>query len=152
MRHPLLRILVALLIGIIMPLCCCQAASFVGGHCSGIVEAAQIVDSCCHESEDESSAPPDNDGTERNAPQPAETCPSCPSCQGSVAGNGAKSEATIPSFKSQWDALATFAFAIVWNSLLGEAQAPSVPPGWRSDPPFLRANRDAQRWYCALIV
>ena len=47
MRHPFLRILVALLIGVITPLCCCRAALLVGSACDGKHLVAAEMDSCC---------------------------------------------------------------------------------------------------------
>jgi hypothetical protein len=170
MRHPLLRILVALLIGVVTPLCCCQAAALAGGACAGKHVAAAESDSCCggrvgetrtdegpaeqpcqdqprDDSQDQSQDRPDHD-----QPSPPGKCPSCPSCQGTSAGTGISAEARLPAFEQQWNALATFALAVLWTMEAPEALVAPHPPGWAHYPPHLKANRDAQRWHCALLV
>lgn len=163
MRHPLLRILVALLIGVISPLCCCQAAALVGGGCGGGHEIAAKVESCCggcsgkaESGEEQTPAPLPTDAPS-DVPSddhhgPPGKCPSCPTCQGTSAGAGAKAEATLPAFEPQWNALATISLAVLWDLPTLGTTTEAAPPGWAIDPPHLRANRAALRWYCALIV
>lgn len=152
MRHPLLRILVALLIGVITPLCCCQAMAMAGSVCGGPHEAVAAPDSCCHGcSEDSAPADEQSTPTDDDAPAPGK-CPSCPSCQGTSAGTGAKVEARLPAFEQQWDAISTLALAALWELPPRVLRIRPVPPGWTHAPPYLKANREALRWHCALLV
>jgi hypothetical protein len=156
MRHPLLRILVALLIGVVTPLCCCQAALLVGSACDGQHLVAAEIDSCCGGCSTETASRPasdrpQDDPNEDQPPSPGE-CPSCPSCQGTTGGTGAKAESRLPAFEQQWDALATFALAVLWTFPTPDAKVLPISPGWALDPPHLKANREALRWHCALVV
>jgi hypothetical protein len=152
MRHPLLRILIALLIGVVTPVCCCQAMALAGSICDGRHSALTKSDSCCHEcSGDPAPDQPQDAPTDDDPGVPGE-CPSCPSCQGTAGGTGAKAEANLPVFEKFWNALATIAVAVLWNLLPLEAVTAPAPPGWAADPPFLKANREALRWHCALLV
>ncbi|MBL0870618.1 MAG: hypothetical protein IBJ18_08590 [Phycisphaerales bacterium] len=152
MRHPLLRILVALLIGVIAPLCCCQVMGLTGSVCGGRHEVATASESCCQGcsgdpvSSDEQQTP--SDGNE-HAPR---KCPSCPSCQGTAVGTAVKFEARVQVLDQQLHALATIALAVLWELPTLDARAAPSLPGWASDPPFLKANREALRWHCALLV
>ncbi len=156
MRHPLLRILVALLIGVITPLCCCQAAAIAGGACDRSPAATQALDSCCggcpadpasNRTPDKSEDEPGND----QQPNPS-NCKSCPSCQGTSGGTGNIAEARLPVLKLEWNTLATLAIAISWATDAPEPKPARRPPGWADSAPYLKANRDAQRWHCALLV
>jgi len=152
MRHPLLRILVALLIGVASPLCCCQAMAMAGGVCGERHEVAAKADSCCQGCSGDPSSDQEQDAPEQEDPHTPGKCPSCPSCQGTSAGTGVKAEARLPAFEPQWDALSTLALAALWELPPTALQFKTVLPGWSHDPPFLRANRDALRWHCALLV
>ena len=159
MRHPLLRILVALLMGVVTPLCCCQAAAVAGGGCTRTQASAPEADTCgggcsgetaCDRGSGESGDEPDSD----RHPVPG-SCSSCPSCQGTSGGTGStggSAESRLPVFKQDWNGLETFSLELSW--VTGAPESALVPraPGWVQSPPYLKANRDAQRWYCALIV
>lgn len=156
MRHPLLRILVAFVIGVWSPLCCCQAMALAGTACDGGHAAVSEPDSCCGgclidpTSDHEQQAPTeDQDDDQGSAPG---ECPSCPSCEGNPSGTGVNAEVKLPAFEQQWDALTTLAVAVLWNLPPLDAQAAPAPPGWANAPPFLKANREALRWHCALQV
>ncbi len=151
MRHPLLRILVALLIGVVTPLCCCQAMALAGSLCNGRQAAATELGSCCHECPLDPASDQRQTPTDDQPPLPGE-CPSCPSCQGTSGGTGAKSEASLPAFEQQWHASAMVAIAVVWNFSNPGPEATPSQPRWTADPPHLKANREALRWHCALLV
>lgn len=152
MRHPLLSILVALFIGVIAPLCCCQFAVLTGAACGEVHGVAAQPDSCCRgcsgdpTPRDEKQTPTDHDEH-----TPGE-CPSCPSCQGTAVGTGVKFEAKVSALDQQLHALATIALAVLWELPPLDARAAPSWPGWASNSPFLRANREALRWHCALLV
>ncbi|MBX3404425.1 MAG: hypothetical protein KF699_13520 [Phycisphaeraceae bacterium] len=149
MRHPLLHTLVALLIGVVTPLCCCEAMAFAGSVFGGQHGPAPETTSCGHECPGDSASDQQQEvPSDDQQPSPGE-CPSCPSCQGTSGGTGVKAEANLPVFEKVWNALATTAVAVLWN--LPPLAAQSMP-GWASDPPFLRANREALRWHCTLLV
>lgn len=152
MRHPLLRILVALLIGVVTPVCCCQAMAFAGSLCAGRNASVAKAGSCCHECPGDPTSDQQQNAPGNDHPGLPGECPSCPSCQGTSGGTGAKVEASLPVFEKVWNALATIAFALLWNLPPLEAQAAIAPPVWAGDPPFLKANREALRWHCALLV
>lgn len=152
MRHPLLRILVALLIGVITPLCCCQATAMVGSGCDGPHAVAIEPDSCCNGCDDDPASQQDRDApTDNEQPAPGK-CPSCPSCDGTSAGTAINVEARLPAFEHDWDVIATLALAVLWDLPSLETRVTASSPGWASDPPFLKSNREAQRWYCSLVV
>jgi len=152
MRHPLLRILVALLIGVATPVCCCQAMALAGGVCDGRFGAAAESASCCHQCPDSPLSDQEQEAPTDEVPPSPSDCPSCPSCQGTSGGTGVKAEANLPVFEKVWNALATIAVAVLWSLLPLDAQNTPAPPGWAADPPFLKANREALRWHCALLV
>ncbi len=156
MRHPLLRILVALLIGVVTPLCCCQAALLVDSACDGNHLVAAETDPCCGgcstETASRQASDPQRDHSNEEQPLSPDECPSCPSCQGTSGGTGVKAESRLPAFEQQWDALATFALAVLWTIPNPDAKVLPLSPGWALGPPYLKANREALRWHCALVV
>ena len=83
---------------------------------------------------------------------PPEECPSCPSCQGTAAGTGAKIEARLLALEKQSDVIATLTLGATWNLPFREARTVTYMIGLVADPPFIRANREALRWHCALLV
>ena len=151
MRHPLLRILIALLIGVASPVCCCQVMALAGSACESGHAAAE-ADSCCHECPFDP-ASDDLEEVRSDAPLPSSSdCPSCPSCRGASVGKAAKSEANFPVFEEFWDTLATLSLAVLWELPALEAKCATVRPGWGDDPAFLKSNREALRWHCTLLV
>lgn len=152
MRHPLLRILVALFIGVITPLCCCVVQAVAENACGGQHSAAVELASCCNGCSTQPGSDQDQDDPTEEPPSSPEKCPSCPSCQGTSGGTGAKAEIRVPAIEQVLDALATIALAAFWNLPPLDAEAAPPLPGWASDPPFLKANREALRWHCALLV
>jgi hypothetical protein len=152
MRHPLLRILVALIIGVVTPVCCCQAMALAGSICDGRHAVVTKADSCCHECPDGRASDHRQEAPSDEQPPLPGDCPSCPSCEGTSGGTGAKAEVNLPVFEKVWNALATIAVVVLWSLPPLEAQVAPAPPGWAADPPFLKANREALRWHCALLV
>jgi len=162
MRHPLLRILVALLVGMITPLCCCRATAMLGTECGGWdardARVARIqgirIDSCCDRpgnarSNQTQDAPADD---QQPSPEHAPTCPACPSCNGTLTGTGINVENRSPVSEHEWDGIVTLALAMALECPPLQTQAVALLSGWVSDPPFLIANREALRWHCALLV
>lgn len=151
MRHPLLRILVALLIGVVTPLCCCQAMALAGSICDGRHAETTSSASCCHECPGDPGPDQQQDSpTDDDSDTPGD-CRSCPSCQGASGGAGAKAEVNLPAIEKVLDTLETIAVAVLWSLPPLESQDASAPPGWAAAPPFLKANREALRWHCALL-
>lgn len=167
MRHPLLRVFLALLIGVWSPLCCCQAAALVGTTCGMMTEpraSADLgaADSCCQCCDDEE---PPGDGALPSDPGEivragsaapgAPVCPTCQACQGSPVSAALHADAKIATVEQHRNALVTLGWAVLPDvqSLRG-ADAGSAPPPawWWCGPPHLKANRDAQRWHCALVI
>ncbi len=61
-------------------------------------------------------------------------------------------ETRLPAFDQHWNALATIALVALWTVDATDANLVLRQPGWALSPPYLKANRDAQRWQCALLV
>lgn len=155
-RHPLLRMLLALIIGLWSPMCCCRAMAMTGMACGGSGETeSAAVDGCCDESPDRSPAGEEPGSCpDRSEPAPL-GCPSCPACNGAPgvsSGAGIKGEARLEAAGQEWTPQA----CVVWATLGREAgwlvsAGPARPP-WRGVMPHVKANRDAQRWHCALTT
>jgi len=98
MQRPLFHILLAFIVGVWSPLCCCQAALLVSdltgmpSRCgtSGIADAidsrpaAHCCGGCCGERDQQPM--PSNDSDTRHEQSPCEStpCHDCPACQGTV--------------------------------------------------------------------
>ncbi len=152
MRHPLLRILVALLIGVVSPLCCCRAMAVVGTPCGGAHVAAVESESCCGGCVGDPASEQGREAPTDERPHAPGECPSCPSCDGVAGGAAAKVESKLPAFEPQPEWLAAVTVAVLWNLPPLDLTSAVRSPGWASDPPFLKANREALRWHCALLV
>ncbi len=150
MRQPLLRILVALLLGMWIPLCCCQAMALAGDACGSTPTPQAKADSCCqgcHAAPSDQESTPDDD--KRSLPS---DCTSCPSCQGTSAGAGLTVETKLPTLEQNWNAAAAMALVVLTDLPKPDAAiSPGLPSRW-DDRLFIKANREAQRWFCALIV
>lgn len=152
MRHPLLRILMALLIGVCTPMCCCRAMALAGSVCDGRFVTLTEAESCCqkcsrdHAPDQRPEAPAHDDSC------PPGGCPSCPSCQGASSIAGVKAEASVAVFEEVLNTLATIDLSLLCVLAPLDFEPALKRPGWATDPPFLKANRDAQRWHCALLV
>jgi hypothetical protein len=149
MRHPLLRILAALLIGVWSPLCCCQASAWMGRSCSDRGHARAWGDESCGCCTDEA---PSDDEPDCRFPEDGTRpgCPACPACQGSVGASG-----LIPSSKAQQyhmgiEAIPMPAHRSSATSLPWDDKLSILTPGHSSA--HIRANRAALRWHCALNV
>jgi hypothetical protein len=155
-RHPLLRVLLALIFGLWSPMCCCRAMAMAGMPCGGAGETeSAAVDGCCDESSDRSPAGEEPGSCPGDSAPGHDGCPSCPSCQGAPgvsAGAGIKIDAGLEAAVQEW----TPQPCVVWALLRREAgwlvsAGPARPP-WRGVMPHVKANRDAQRWHCALTT
>jgi len=162
MRHPFFRVLVALLIGVWSPLCCCQAMTLVGRACESTASDVVAQSTCCpncptetSEATEDESRPPASAPDNGQSTHP-DDCPSCPSCQGLSGGVGLNVEAELPTFEQQWSAIATIALAVIlelpWTDEMMVRGRPPWPWGGWGSPPHVKANRDAQRWHCALTL
>lgn len=151
MRYPPLRILLALLIGVWSPLCCCQAKALAGIACSPSLAAEAATDSCCHECNDES-VPSDDDWPDEHGGSPPGDCHSCPSCRGISVGAGLQTESKLSMDEQGWNALATLALPVLHGHPRPDDAIVASRPSWWESPPHVRANRDVQRWHCALIL
>lgn len=152
MHQPILRIIVALLIGVWSPLCCCQAMAFIGGACDGRPSPTASVESCCADCSDVPARSTNENSPLGDRESHPPDCPSCPSCQALSGEAVLQVEAKSPTLDNEWTAIATIA-------LLGQIDPPHADepmdlrhPSWWHGPPFLRANREALRWHCALIL
>lgn len=158
MVHPVIRILVALLMAVWMPLCCCQAALLVGVACNveqpldvATAQPDSSGDECCHRCQ--VAEPTDLQNSPDSTPPSSTTpCKSCDLCKRAI-GSGLDSttkltraeqaDATVPTI--------TFVSALPDTFVQHAASSSSLDPRY-SAPPHVRANRSALRWHCALMV
>lgn len=157
MRLPAIRVLIAVLLGLWSSLCCCQARAIIGQSCGG-GQATQFTQaapgsprSCCHSHDEQRDRGGDNhdpDGGDGDSQRKSPVCPSCQSPQGTA---GPKLESGPQDWERARVAVVTFVLADI---LPAPEHAPLVlsTPGRDSTPAAPRANRDALRWHCALIV
>lgn len=151
MRHPLLKVLAALFMGILAPLCCCQAMALAGSACGDATVREIRQDTCCQSCKGEPRSTDDGPPTDHERSHPGD-CPSCPSCQGTANGAGLRAEARLAAPQLDWNAIATIALAAtIAPSWLHEASITGSLSSW-GKPPYARANREAQRWHCALNI
>lgn len=156
MRHPVLRILVAVLTGLLSPLCCCQAALLLGDGCTFADPqmGTQTVSACCCEDDNSETEQSGSriDGDSESPDLPGDDCKSCPSCQGVAAGTGLAHLSATPNTGLDVDSLATAALAALADELDVARAFLTLSPALRRESPHLRSNRAALRWHCALIV
>lgn len=163
MRHPLLRILVALIVGLWSPMCCCQAAMFIGGACPSCprpeTPAPEPEPECCCCKHAPTPAPgsscgdsPTQADSSPHQPDSKHPCNSCPACKGSAATTASASAAIsfhLPAL--QFDLFATLLLANfdcpVFSPQLDRPTAQWSPRGC-----IPRESRDVLRRHCALIV
>lgn len=172
MRHPLLRILIALLVGMASPLCCCQAALFTGDTCgpSPVVvvftpEAAPTPaapsrccsSAKCHDEQPPATSPTNSDTDNHNSPahthNPSQPCDTCPTCYSTIkqASIDNLSSSTLNAFAKQY-LCSDAAFPTLVELLRLELHAKQPQAYSQSDDAHIRPNRAALRWHCALIV
>ena len=108
--------------------------------------------SCCHQCPGDPAPDQNQDSPTDNDSDTPGDCRSCASCQGTSGGSGAKAQVNLPAIEKVLNALATNTVAVLWGLPPLEAREAPTPPGWVADPPFLKANREALRWHCALRI
>lgn len=173
MRHPLLRILVALFVGVWSPLCCCQAALLAGTSCptDGSARTSHSNDEspaerplCCSKEgcgqqrgvEAGRSADPESGPFDGHTPTDRPECPSCPACRGDAAGSGLLNAEPKPERHSESESPG-FVNAVALATGLKFECTLGAGGGWGvrlrdGALAHLHTNRDAQRWHCALVI
>lgn len=151
MRHPLLRILFALLIGAWLPLCCCQATALARTACGGLHTPQVQANSCCQGCDEEPRHGEDYATGEHESSLPGD-CVSCPASQGTSGGAGLTVEAKLPTLEQKWNATASIALAVLFDLRQPDEATGPGHPLWWDDVASIKANRDALRWHCALII
>ena len=149
MRHPLLRIVLALLVGLMSPMCCCYAAAVAEAACSSLAGVKHAERRSCCNSCSEDDAAPDS--------APAETGkhdngrPDCASCGGAAV---AVNSVPVVTFKaSAVTDLTPILAAIAPLSDLGDPMSRGIlGPFHAPRRAAAHAGRDAQRWHCARIL
>ncbi len=154
MRLNWLNPLLALVIALWAPMCCCQAALLAGApiptpcHASsGDDHAAETdADHCCCDA-DASDAATESDPV---APHDGLPCDSCPTCFGKPA-LGTTLDGGV---RIDTDALAATLVVFIVAGLDGTLSPPAtvIGPREHGPPHHTRANRAALRWHCALNV
>jgi len=156
MQHLLLRILCALFIGVISPLCCCRAAAVMGIPCPAtprdVVEPARA---CCGNAACKETSPDREPEPLENRPtpvdDPAESCPACPSCDGQLVT--IDSALTVKFTPAKPVPFPAEVFAADPLDQLGW--------GWRQPrdratdqcrAAAMHTGREAHRWHCALLI
>lgn len=152
MRHPLLRALIAVTLGLWSSICCCQARAIIGQAChAGPPAEAPSCCSGCHD-EPESS---DEQGGERDEGdgrgERREHSPGCPSCQYQQASAGSKLDHGPQGWERAQPALLVLAF-MAEPRLIDSSIQSLRPRGLSTAAANPRANRVTLRWHCALVV
>ena len=147
------RILVALLMAVWMPLCCCQSAMLFGASCQmdlQIEESTGSVSSCCSGKVDVA-----EDSTCEDLDPNCHGLKSCKCCRIAkrAIGSGLDAASSNPRFEQTEVSLPIAHLASAIPDLgLATTLSESLPFHDYAAPPALRANRAALRWHCALIV
>lgn len=151
MRHPLLRILVAVLLAAWSPLCCCQAAAWAGSACGGPDRVEIISDACCDVDHGAAAARTPMVLMDQHRLPDGEPggCSTCGTCQDAPALGV---ESKLPSLEREWNADGVPAACATPAWTMAERAVAPVLPAMADGPPHVRANRAAQRWHCALMV
>lgn len=167
MKHPAFRIFIALFMAIWSPICCCQAAFFMGAGCgteiasneviSGMVSETSCCSRCGHQQEpsesDATSQSSDQGPADRQSDCPDERCPSCPTCQGFAGGTGSTASLLLKLVQPQLDVFATLHLASLLTGIQSLPDTSTKPfTCSRHEPAQPRAGRSALRWHCALVV
>ncbi|HMN95710.1 MAG TPA: hypothetical protein PKC43_03460 [Phycisphaerales bacterium] len=151
MQGSLVRIILALLVGVWSPLCCCQAMALVGRACErGALRGAEAAGCCSRCAADDGvPASQDDAAPTRPADQLPGGCDSCPACLGAI-GIAVKLESLtmIPDAGSDERASVDPRPSPRQRIRRDDAGSLSGPRPSQS----LRANRPALRWHCTLIV
>jgi len=159
MQHLFLRILVALLVGVFSPVCCCHIAAAMGTGCGAArIEADGLqAHPCCGRSTcgggvadarlDSSCDPLNLAPVDENG----QRCPSCSVCEGAVA-----TVEPTTTIKPKSELLTDVGIVLAFTCPTGQCDA------WRLDAAktyddsqrssLLRSGRDVQRWQCALTI
>lgn len=158
--HSTLRILFAFSLAAWSLVCCCQASVFFNAACSGltprlsIIDQSPAADSCCRRcvqgraAENPSAPAPTRDDVPNS-----ESCVSCAQCLGLA--EACRSTAAPEPILSTASPLHTLRLAClslcsrvlcVWPHLAFDTQRLYTASS------FMRSNRDAQRWHCALLL
>ena len=164
MTSPFLRIVLALVIGLWSPLCCCQAAMVAGaltgtpGDCTGSnkkTAASPIKVGCCDHCGDEPSNPGSSDHSSSTnhdrSPGDRSPCNDCPGCQGTLGLSRLDKADTA----MQALALAMAVLVIVVPVDLPLTLPTVTLPFWPRLPdhlPLYAGGRSLLRWHCALVV
>ncbi len=155
-RSPFIRTLVALLLAVaatFSPLCCCGTAAVFFGSCNAPAPAEEKKHArscCCTDDAETTDQQPANPGRPEHTPGMPD-CPACPSCQ------------ITSSDLSRGPAIQTKAQPTANDDYLPTDFAPRgtpvriattsvhMPTG-RDPSAYLKANRAALKWHCALTV
>jgi len=154
MRHPLMRILVALLVGVWAPICCCRATTFLNTSCRETVAHATVSEESCCSRGCRTSTPeatPDHDPL-HDGRLPPGGCKTCPSCVGSSGASGVLTGKDGPSKATAMNEVPAMLPAPIVVVRRGMPVAPPNTRNWSGDQGCQRANRSALRWHCALNV
>ena len=158
--HSTLRILFVFALATWSLVCCCQASVLLNAACSGQtprltdIKQPSATDSCCRgcvqgQAADNLSAP----APERDDVPSSESCASCAQCLGLA--EACRSTAAPKTILSIAPPLHTIQLAClslcsrvlcVWPHLAFDTQRLYTASS------FMRSNRDAQRWHCALLL
>lgn len=152
MRHPLLRALIAVTLGLWSTICCCQAQAIVGQACHAGPPAE--APSCCSGCHDEPEST-DDEGGERGGgdgrDERREHSPGCPSCQNQQATAGSRFDHGPHDREHAQPALPVLAFAAEPRAIAAPVDS-LRPRGLSTAAANPRANRVTLRWHCALVV
>ena len=173
MRHPILRILASFFLAFFSPVCCCQAAEWIGDSClngserRSDVAAADRFDEgeacargCCGgkraaaaDADRVADLATDAESSDERGTRPNEPCTSCAACQSSGASLGSGLSAEVKVADMHADLLGLVVVAAVW----GEVAIPvfpvfAQPEREHQTSACVMSGRSVLRWHCALMV
>lgn len=148
MHHPLFHILIAMLVGVCSPLCCCQMTAMAGGACGAFESAESVADDCCRSSESQrpSEDDPSRSGREGSGSR------DCQSCPGASVDAGLTVDSRLPTLERRWNAIATIEVRVQFQLIEADGKSVLCDAPRRGRPPRVKSNRAVQRWHCALTM
>lgn len=160
MSHPFLRILAAVFLAFVSPLCCCQAMAVVGfGHecADAVTEEVQeqaCAGGCCGKvaaSQTVADEPAIVDPRDDRSSRPGDPCPECPVCQTAASNTGSGLVPEVKVADADW--VAVVFVAAIWGDWMPVVRpVGSIPERGERETVCVMSGRNVLRWQCALMV
>ena len=147
-----IRIFVALLLAVWMPLCCCQSAVLFGVGCEvGLEVRADSGDGCCSGSQvnDDSAC---EEPVVGNSTHPVKSCRCIELAKRAVSSDRDSAAKTVRVEQNEVSLPIAMLTSALGSLRLSETSLESLSCRDYAAPPLMKANRAVLRWHCALIV